>query len=192
ALGTVDAFVDHLRRIEARNVTTSATFADPAISDFFETVGGARYLIVATEPRVVDFRHFFAAAAQTLTGQLLADRGLGQNGRTEGSALMLGLVNELAQCTGEAARLKLNSCFAAEDMGSNRLGAAYGKRVRIATAEAQGLPAHLILRRFLDARGPKAPIRLPGVAMPGPATQVEEGLGALGAWVLDLLVPSAY
>lgn len=187
-VGTVSDFVSHVRTLEGVHRTQEEVFQ--ALTTFFNTPTNARYLLSSQEPYIIDFRHFFAAAAEAFSGALSTPGGLPIGG-SRGEALLLGLANEVLQCVDEGLKSKLNSCFSAEDLGSNRLGADFGRAAKVARAEASRTPLHAQLQEFLRARDPKAPIYLDRTELPGPGQVAGESLQAIVTGLMDLLVPDA-
>ncbi len=188
-VGTAADFVDHLRRLEQTHRDATRLLA--AVSDFTATSGGARYLLTTRSPQIIDFRHFFAAASEAYSGTLSKKAGAPLGG-TRGDALLLGVANELAQCLGEGIKSKLNSCFSGEDLGSNRLGAEFGRSVAIARAEARPTPVHQQLQAFLVRIAPQPPKAIGAAQLPGAGNTALESVGAIVIGILDILVPDAY
>ncbi|UCF06526.1 MAG: peptidoglycan-binding protein [bacterium] len=188
-LGTVADFANHLQKLEL-------TFRDPksllkAVSNFTMTANGARYLLIGQDPRVIDFRHFFAAASEAYGGSLSRKSKIPIGG-SRGEALLLGVANEIGQCVDEGLKLKLNSCFSREDLGSNRLGAEFGRTLLIARSEANQMRVHQQLRVFLAKLAPKPPKAIGNTELPGPFSIVSESVTALVIGIIDVLIPDAY
>ena len=129
ALGAVDEFVGYVRH-EAR-VSQSIAEALKKLRDFPKKDSGQRrYLIVRCGggPGIVDFRHFFAAASESSSASGKSPVGGGNRGDT----MIFGLAVEINQCF---SKKQFDSCFAREDLGSNRLGAEFGRFVKARLAE---------------------------------------------------------
>ena len=189
-IGTAEDFVGHVIAREAVNRTREALITD--ISEFVRTSSGRRYrMIQGDNALVIDFRHFFAAMGESYSSARSRPSGIALGG-TEGSAVMLGVANELVQCTAETLAWKLNSCFSSEDLGSNRLGAAFGERLRIRDAEASRLPVSQQLRSFLASLKPVAPEHVNKMKGPDGWHTVVEVLSAIVSGVGDLLISKAY
>jgi hypothetical protein len=189
ALGIAPDFVNYVRRLETLHRDTAALF--DAVSDFTATSSGARYLLIVRDPGIIDFRHFFAAAAETYCGSRSRKGGLSIDaGR--GNTLLLGVANELGQCVEEGLESKLNSCFAREDLGSNRLGAEFGRWVTTKRAEARRDPVSQLLAEFLARNAPKAPNTLADAQLTSDVGIVGETLSAIAIGILDALIPDAY
>jgi hypothetical protein len=189
ALGTAEDFVEHVRKLEGVHRDPAALF--DALSDFTGTAKGARYLLTARAPGVIDFRHFFAAAAEAYCGSRSRKAGL-PSGGGRGNTLLLGVGNELAQCVDEGLRSKMNSCFAREDLGSNRLGAEFGRLITIRRAEASRESVSQHLRRFLARETPQPPKAIGDAELSSPVQVMFESVGAIVTGILDALVPDAY
>ncbi|HKR05900.1 MAG TPA: hypothetical protein VJY62_14790 [Bacteroidia bacterium] len=143
-LGNQIDFVKYVRDLEQSNNLN-------ILSDFLKTPNNKRYLSVKNGPtKIVDFRHFFAAMMTTTQG-----RG-GFSRQTVGNTLLLGVANELAQCTSEIKAKKINSCFSNEDLGSNKLGADFGEILTIARAENSKETVANLLDRYLTKLQPLA------------------------------------
>jgi hypothetical protein len=188
-LGTVADFANHLQKLEL-------TYRDPksllkAVSNFTMTANGARYLLIGQDPRVIDFRHFFAAASEAYSGSLSRKSKIPVGG-SRGEALLLGVANEVAQCVDEGLKLQLNSCFSREDLGSNRLGAEFGRALLIARSEAKQIRVHRELRAFLTKLAPKPPKAIGNTELPGPLSIVTESVTALVLGILDVMIPDVY
>jgi hypothetical protein len=188
-LGTVADFVQHVQLLELRDREPQRLFQ--ALSDFGGTTRGARYLIIKQDPRVIDFRHFFAAAGESYGSIMSRGRGLPIGG-SRGEALLLGVGNEIAQCIDEGLKSKLNSCFSREDLGSNRLGAEFGRLVKIAQAENRKMPIYQQLNSFLRRVAPAPPKAIGGTELPGAGTNFLESAAAIVAGIIDILLPEAY
>jgi len=188
-LGTVSDFIQHVRRLEANHPNPQALFT--SLSDFFHTSNGVRYLLTKKDPKVIDFRHFFAAASETLSGSLSRKAGL-PIGASRGEALLLGVINEMSQCIDEGMKFKMNSCFSREDLGSNRLGAEFGRIIKIAQSEASTVPMHQQLQSFLGRVAPQPPKTITSIQLPGVGNIAKESLAAIVVGIVDLLFPEAY
>jgi len=188
-LGTVDDFVHHLQRLEHAHSHFAGVLA--AVSNFHETPRGTRYLLITPAPHVIDFRHFFAAAAEAHGAAKSRPAGLPLGG-SRGEAMLLGVANEIGQCIDEATRLELNSCFAAEDLGSNRLGAEFGRSVAVAGSEASRRPVSRQLRDYLERLSPNPPMAVGDSDLPGPVQTGAEALWAVVVGILDVLIPDVY
>jgi hypothetical protein len=190
-LGTIDDFVVHVERLSRKHKSTTAVMDE--LSNFSQTTSGARYLLVKKDPvGVIDFRHFFAAAAESYSSSV-SKKVVGVSlGGTEGQAVLLGVTNEIRQCIGEAVAVKLNSCFAREDLGSNRLGAAWGELVKRRESEASKLQMHQLLRQHLAKEKPILPQHAKKAKVAGRWDVFVEGIAALFSGISDILVPPAY
>ena len=104
----------------------------------------------------------------------------------------MGVGNELGQCIDEGLKLKLNSCFAREDLGSNRLGTEFGKLVKIARSEARKTPVHMQLQTFLARLSPQPPKLIADTQLPSSGNVALEAAEAIVLGILDILVPPAY
>lgn len=189
AVGTVSDFVEHLHKLEKKHHSTREVL--DAVSDFSATSNGSRYLLSSRNPHVIDFRHFFAAASEAYGGSISRRIGIPIGG-TRGGALLLGVANELSQCIDEGLRLKLNSCFSREDLGSNRLGAEFGRSIAMAQSEAGRGLVHQQLQRFLNGIGAQPPKAIGNIQLPSRGNTGLESLGAIVIGLLDILVPDAY
>jgi hypothetical protein len=189
-LGTAADFVNHVKAREAALKTKSALITE--LADFVQTSGGRRYLLVEGDSAlVVDFRHFFAAMAESYSSEKSRRIGVALGG-SPGSTVLLGVANEVSQCVSEGIERKLNSCFSREDLGSNRLGADFGERLRIKDAEATRLPVSQHLGKYLDSLKPVAPERVNQMRAPTGWHTVVEVLSAIASGLGDLLVSRAY
>lgn len=187
-LGAADAFVAHVAAVEGRHASTSKVYAE--LSTFTQCVSGARYLLLKKDPYVIDFRHFFAAAAESAAASL--SKGTLPLGGTRGDTLLLGVLNELKQCLGEGLQSQMQSCFSREDLGSNRLGAEFGRRLKIATAERRNSKISAQLSMFLAGLEPQEPKAISQAAMPGSLHVAREGFVAIVITIIDALIPDAY
>jgi hypothetical protein len=188
-LGTSSDFVEHVRILEGTHKDQKQLFE--ALANFHNTAGGARYLLTARTPGIIDFRHFFAGAAQAYCAAVSRRLGVpGAAGR--GNALLLGVANELMQCVDEATHRKMNSCFAREDLGSNRLGAEFGKLVIIRKAEASRESVSQLLSGYLVRVAPQPPKAIADVALSGAPAVLAETIAAIVLGLLDAIVPEAY
>jgi hypothetical protein len=190
-LGAVDDFVQQVAVVEATRNSTSAVM--DGLTDFFGTSGRKRYLLVKGDKvGVIDFRHFFAAASETYnSGRSVSAIGVPLGGNP-GQTLLLGVGNELAQCVSEAIAWKLNSCFSAEDPGSNRLGAGFGEFVKTREAGATTQKVSQLLREYLKRYQPVPPDKVNSIKTSGRWDVALEALAAIVAGVGDILVPRAY
>jgi hypothetical protein len=188
-LGTIDDFVSHVAGLEASHRTTTELMQ--ALLNFFGTANKKRYLLVKGDPvGVVDFRHFFAATVVSYSG-VPAKPG-GRLGGSPGETVLLGVANEVQQCVGEAVAQKFNSCFAAEDLGSNRLGAQFGEHVKVREAEASKQKVSQLLREYLLRVQPAAPDQVHAVKTASRWDIALETLAAIVAGIGDFLIPRAY
>ena len=186
-LGIKSDFVTFLRDAERKNKDMISTI--DSISDFSETAQGKRYYLSTLPPGVIDFRHFFAAFAEAYSG-----RRTNGFGRGVGNTLMLGLANEVFQCLDEASRAHLNSCFAREDLGSNRLGAAFAREVTILQSTNRLRSLADTLDAYLSRVAPQPTLSRRSAAppLPGLGGQLLESVRVIGHFLDDLLLPKAY
>lgn len=209
-LGTLPDFVSYVRAVETRYGTGRARvlMRTSDISGFFDTgtpPPGHRYLILKSgSARVVDFRHFFAAASQSYCGQGTAGLFGTRTAASPGGAMMLGLLNEIKQCIDESVESlshsasarkfvsRIDSCFSPEDLGSNRLGALFGRALLVAEAEARDRPVSLQLREFLGRYQPATAAEVRRVKQPSSGEQVVEALRAILAGVEGAVFSPAY
>ena len=82
--------------------------------------------------------------------------------------------------------------FSGEDLGSNRLGAAFGEFLRIKDAEASRLAVSQHLRTFLASRKPVPPEQVNQMKGPNGWHTVSELLSAFASGLGDLLISKAY
>jgi len=189
-LGTVDDFVLHVASVEATRSSRGDVLGE--LSSFFGTSGRKRYLLVQGDKvGVIDFRHFFAAAAESYNSAMSAKSGLKMGG-SPGQAVLLGVGNEVSQCMSEAYAGKFNSCFSKEDLGSNRLGAEFGELVKVKEAEASNQKVSQLLRTYLARSQPVGPEKVSTIKTSGRWDQALEVLSAIVAGIGDILVPRAY
>ncbi len=190
-LGTVYDFYDHMRKLVQTEKTAAKVMEK--LRDFFLTDTGARYLLVQRGGvGVIDFRHFYAACVESYNSGLSKGQFGVPLGGSEGKAVLLGLANEIGQCLDEATKLKLNSCFSQEDLGSNRLGAAFGALVRRREAENSQTPLHDLLRQYLADLQPLSPEQTHRIKLPGRWDLFVESMSAIFHGIGDSLVPPAY
>jgi hypothetical protein len=86
-LGTAADFVEYFRQLEVTHRDTKALLE--TASRFSTTKGGARYLIISQNPKIIDFRHFFAAASEAYSGSMSKKAGVPIGG-SRGEAMLLG------------------------------------------------------------------------------------------------------
>ena len=125
-----------------------------------------RYLFLSRgSVPLLDGKHFFAAMYQELTGEMVnvLERGADHRGYT----LLLGIGNELKQCLDEARARDFNSCFSPEDLGTNRLGYLFARRVIKARLTGTSVSMQAMLRTFLEERGPVSIARVHASKGPG-------------------------
>jgi hypothetical protein len=190
-LGALEDFVRHVVVLEATRPTASAVFA--ALTDFGGTATRKRYLLVKGDKvGVVDFRHFFAAAAESYNSSYSKPKIGVALGGNPGQTMLLGVGNELAQCFQEAVARKLNSCFSAEDLGTNRLGAEFGELVKVRESMAGGQRVSQLLREYLTRLKPAAPDQASSVSMSSGWEVAAEALTAILAGIGDIIIPRAY
>ena len=174
-LGSASDFVSYVASLEQRHgppLSFEGTRVEvmKALSEFYTTgtPASARYLATASsDSPVVDFRHFFAAAALTYNKTLKKNLGSLLSQGTYGDTLLLGLANEIGQCAQEyfpfdISKLKwkgatLNSCFSEEDLASNRLGALFGEELKQAVSDSEYSKTSAQLDSFLARLNPKDP-----------------------------------
>jgi len=179
-LGNLNDFIDYVKKLEENNRLHE-------LNNFVSTRGtsGPRYLLIK-RGGVIDFRHFFAAMR-------LRTDGIGDFSSTsEGGTLLLGVLNEVAQCMDEVTKWKLNSCFSKEDLTSNRLGARFGEILIIKQSEASSMKISDLLYSYLMRFDPMLTSDIVKINMPSTGDNVVEVLGAVLKNLGDLLVPSAY
>ena len=184
-LGTVTEFVSYVRNLEKNNKLA-------LLGDFRGLDGqrtGKRYLLTK-KGGVVDFRHFFAAMNQRLEGTHNKKINIGPT--SEGTTLLLGLLNEVGQCVDEGVKRKLNSCFSKEDMISNRLGARFGENIVIKRSQASQKSVADLLATYLASLGPMPVSDIQKLKMPTSGDVFLESVGAVLKSLSDMLVPSAY
>lgn len=190
-LGTLDDFVNHVAALEQSGASTANVMDQ--LTNFFNTNSGMRYLLVAGDKvGVIDFRHFFAAASESYNSGRSTATLNRRLGGSPGAAMVLGVVNEIVQCFGEAAALKLNSCFSFEDLGSNRLGAGFGELVKVRESEGSTQPVSQLLRGYLVKSRPVTQDKVNSIRTPGRLDVAKEFLFALLAGIGDFIVPRAY
>ena len=126
-LGTTQDFINHVRQLQLGNRIEE-------LRRFRRTPGNKRYLLI--ENGVIDFVHFFSAMMQSLAGMntVLVDFPATSTGTT----LALGVGNELLQCANELTNWNHQSCFAREDLFSNRLGAEFAAPIKLDTPNIAG------------------------------------------------------
>lgn len=189
-LGVIDDFVAHVAEIEATAGSTGELM--DRLLNFSQTLSGKRYLLVQGDTvGVIDFRHFFAAAAESYNSGMSRQRGL-RLGGNPGNTMMLGVANELGQCLDEGLASQLNSCFSIEDLGTNRLGALFGELIRIREAEASQRTVSQYLRAYLIGLLPVSSQQVAAIQTQGRWDIAVEILLATKAWLGDLLVSPAY
>lgn len=134
-LGTVGDFVSHVRQEEANSTNRGELLGK--FGNFFTTASGARYLLVqGDDVGVIDFRHFFAAAAESYnSNQSRGGIGVALGG-SPGQSVLLGVGNEMAQCFDEAVKRKRNSCF------SLKTSVPTGSGPRLASLSRSARPKH--------------------------------------------------
>lgn len=113
---------------------------------------------------ILDGRHFFAAMYQELTGEMVNLKNWGDH---RGYTLLMGVGNELKQCLDEARARVFNSCFSPEDLGSNRMGYLFARRVLKAREIGVSVNTPQLLRAFLEERGPVSVARVHAAKGPG-------------------------
>ena len=180
-LGNVNDFVSYVRRIEATGKLSR-------LGDFSGT-RGKRYLLIK-KGGVIDFRHFFTAMIQRLEGT--KPNKVKFPATSEGTTLLLGVLNEVGQCVSEGAKLKLNSCFSKEDLISNRLGAKFGENIVISRSQNSKKKVADQLSTFLTNLNPMPASDIRKMQMPTKGDVFLESVGAVLKSLADALVPSAY
>lgn len=188
-LRPVSDFVEYVRKLEVEKRST-ATILE-AVSNFTGTSSGGRYLLIRNAPGVIDFRHFFAAASEA-HGAKFSRQAATPIGGGRGDALLLGVANELSQCVDELLRQRLNSCFSPEDLGSNRLGAEFGRSLLISAAENSRASVSQQLQTFLAKLAPQPPRSAGHAALPGFWGTAAESTAAIAMGILDAIIPDAY
>lgn len=189
-MGTMEDFVKHVADEERRHPDWAATLG--TLMRFFHTARGRRYLMIRNPEAVVDFRHFFAAAAESFMAGMSRDRFTVGLGGTRGDTLLLGVINEVDQCLSEMDQAHFNSCFAREDLVSNRLGAEFGRALKIERSQRSTSTMATLLQRFLLVRQPVRATIVEHVTAPTRASVAKEGFIALFLGIYDLVVPDAY
>ena len=189
-LGTIDDFVQFVTIRETMPFNRVGLIDD--LGNFTETTNGRRYLLIEGDSAaVIDFRHFFAAMGEA--HHRSRSRAMGMSiGGSPGETVLLGVGLELFQCVEEGIARKINSCFSREDLGSNRLGAAFGEYLVARESEASRLALHQHLRTFLTGLKPVAPELVQKANAPGGWHTVVEVLGAIASGISDILIPRAY
>jgi hypothetical protein len=86
----------------------------------------------------------------------------------------------------------MNSCFSQEDLGSNRLGAEFGRWLTIKRAENNREPVSTLLKQFLEREVPKPPKAVAEVELSSGLRVAAESLSAIAIGILDALIPEAY
>lgn len=129
------------------------------------SLGQRRYLFFSRGAvPVLDGKHFFAAVYQELTGEMVNLKDWGDH---RGYTLLMGIGNELKQCLDEAKARDFNSCFSPEDLGSNRMGYLFARRVIKARERGVSANTPQLLKGFLEERGPVSIARVHAVKGPG-------------------------
>ncbi len=193
-LGSAADFVTYAERQEAslkgpqgsgpRGAANTRREVLNTLTNFFGTETGKRYLVVlGDEVSVVDFRHFFAAAAEALdSGMSRSKPGIALGGSAR-SAMLLGLAKEMGQCIEElpgwSRGKRWQSCFSSEDLGSNRLGAAFGAELLRAESEASMAAFHSLLWEFLQDRQPVQAARVVSIVPASKLVVAKEAVLAL-------------
>lgn len=192
-LGTLDEFVRHVESLEFDNPSVGALFDRLIRGDgFFHTAGQKRYLLIKGDRvGVVDFRHFFAAAAESYNSGQSRKSNL-RLGGSPGATMLLGVANELAQCVEEGWHRQLNSCFSKEDLGTNRLGAGFGEYVKVQEAQGSQVKVSEHLRWYLTIRQPVSPSEARTIKTATTWDQIAEVLLSIWVGVGDFVVPRAY
>lgn len=181
-LGNIEDFVTFLKALEENNGLKS-------LSDFTGTSTGKRYSMVKKgNAPIIDFRHFFAAASQRLFGSKINKRIF----QEEGAVLILGLGNKIAQCVGEAVKIKYNSCFSSEDMGSNRLGVEFAEFVNVRRAGNSKAPLSEMLQKFLYALEPLPSNSVTNLVTASYFNTFREIVGIIFTRTARFIIPKAY
>ena len=124
-----------------------------------------RYLFLSRgSVPILDGRHFFAAMYQELTGEMVNLKDWGDH---RGYTLLMGVGNELKQCLDEARARDFNSCFSPEDLGSNRLGYLFARRVMKARHAGTSVNTPQMLRAVLEERSPVSVAKVHATKGPG-------------------------
>ncbi len=190
-LGIAEDFVQHV--FSRETTARSRTELMDVLAKFSQTSSGRRYLLIEGDDAVVvDFRHFFALMAESYNSALSRKAFGVALGGNPGQAVLLGVANEIMQCMEEAVAKKLNSCFSQEDLGSNRLGAAFGELLTRRESESSRLSVSQHLRTYLASLKPVAPEQVNRMKGPGGWHSVMETLAALASGLGDLLISRAY
>jgi hypothetical protein len=113
-------------------------------------------------------------------------------GGGKGDALWNGVANEVVQCVDEGTAFKLNSCFAKEDLSSNRLGVEFGERVVRSGTMPSRRPISQMLDQFLAELNPAPPRALRTVKLPTHADVATELFTTVLLGTYEIVVPSAY
>ena len=189
SIGSADDFVQHLRILEAKNNLSN-------LSNFGSTNSGGRYLLVAKgSTPVIDFRHFFAAMSQRLSGGVTEkfwSVKFKNTFRSESGVLLLGVVNEISQCIDETAKLKLESCFAFEDLASNRLGVEFAEMVIRYQSNNAKINHGDLLKIFLANLDPLPASRLADIKVNIAKSVLLELVGQTFQMLSNSVFPKAY
>ena len=179
-LGDQNDFVSYVRTLEQGKKLDD-------LANFYNTPGGKRYLSVRNGPtKIVDFRHFFAA-------MLLTSKGFNTySAKPEGVSLLMGVGNELNQCTSEIYAGKINSCFSNEDLGSNRLGAAFGEILNISQSENRQESIASLLDRYLTKLHPLTTSEVSKLQINSNADIIRELIIAIIVGIKDAVISKAY
>lgn len=160
------------------------------------TPTGERYMVIRRtgDPKILDMIHFFTMASLTYTeSKQPTPFGTPMDiGGGKGDALWNGVANEVVQCVDEGTAFKLNSCFAKEDLSSNRLGVEFGERVVRSGTMPSRRPISQMLDQFLAELNPAPPRALRTVKLPTHADVATELFTTVLLGTYEIVVPSAY
>ena len=198
-LGNFRNFINYVKKVETDHKTYDQVMNDRRIWQFVNTKNTRRYLItkrggITNGPTIIDFRHFFAAASESYIARFSRNKGYPIGGN-RGSAVLLGLGNEFKQCIDEIIAKRINSCFSKEDLTSNRLGAEFGKLLKIAKSMNSKRSVSDNLNVFLLRYQPvyfEEELRGKINEMPSGKYTAIEALAAVALWFYDLLIPDTY
>jgi hypothetical protein len=190
-LGTIDDVVRQVTLLEATRKSPQDVMS--GLNNFFKTVNGKRYVLVGGDKvGIIDFRHFFAAATESYNSAQSSWKFGVNLGGSPGQAVLLGVCNEIGQCLTESSAAKVKSCFAAEDLGSNRLGAGFGELLKVREAEARAPRVSQLLREYIAKYRPLSPDKTSAIRTADRWDVAMEALAAVVAGLGDILVPRAY
>ncbi len=180
-LGNASDFVNHVRLLEQRGQLND-------LRQFPQSATAPRYLMVVKgRVPVIDFKHFFAAMIQHLNGSFAPSMPSG-----EGGVLLLGILNEFAQCGQELIKWEHDSCFSREDLGSNRLGVEFAEILIIKQAERSSLSVANLLSLFLARLQPIPAREVSKLKLASRGTNLIEMASQLFTAIARGIIPNAY